>query len=140
MMHDKIKLGKGELEHIDDVEMAYSIRDARDYFLDAVKDVKPKVLDDLAGEPFRLYKAAGLAFERKRYEKEFENLELLDGRKAMFSAESQHRWNHPYWFGHFENKEVDYDENTRAMQKSIFDWSMRHNDRIDVGRNRLHAS
>jgi hypothetical protein len=58
----------------------------------------------------------------------------------MFRAESQHRWNHPYWFGHFENKEVDYDENTRAMQKSIFDWSMRHNDRIDVGQNRMHAS
>jgi len=48
MMHDKIKLGKGELEHIDDVEMAFSTRDARDYFLDAVKEVKPEVLDDLA--------------------------------------------------------------------------------------------
>jgi len=128
MMHDKIKLGKGELEHIHENGLSLSVSDARDYFLDAVKEVKPEVLDDLAGEPFRLYKAAGLAFERERYEKEFENLELLDGRRAMFRAESQHRWNHPYWFGHFENKEVDYDENTRAMQKSIFDWSMRHND------------
>lgn len=127
MMHDKIKLGKGELEHINDVEMPYSVRDARDYFLDAVKEVKPEVLDNLAGEPFRLYKAAGLAFERERYKKEFENLELWDGRKAMYRAEHQHRWNHPDWFGHFENKEVDYNENTRAMQKSIFDWSKNHN-------------
>jgi hypothetical protein len=127
MLQRKIKLGKGELEHINDVEMPYSVRDARDYFLDAVKEVKPEVLDDLAGEPFRLYKAAGLNFEREHYRKEFENLELYDGIRAMARLENQHRWNHPDWFGHFENKEVDYNENIRAMQKSIFDWSKNYN-------------
>jgi len=123
----KIKLGKGEFEHISDVEMPYSIRDARDYFLDAVKEVKPEVLDDLANEPFRLYKAAGLAFERELYKKEFADLEHFARIRAIAPLESQHRWNHPRWFEHFENNIVDYDENTRAMQKSIFDWSKSHN-------------
>lgn len=123
----KIKLGKGEFEHIRENGVSLSVRDARDYFLDAVKEVKPEVLDDLAGEPFRLYKAAGLAFERERYEKEFENLEHFARIRAIAPLESQHRWNHPRWFEHFENKEVDYNENTRAMQKSIFDWSKSHN-------------
>ncbi len=133
----KIKLGKGELEHTDDVEIPYSVRDARDYFLDAVKEVKPEVLEDLAGEPFRLYKAAGLAYERGCSEKEFENLELWDRRKEMFQAEKRHRGNHPDWSGHFENEEVDYDENIRAMQKSIFHWSKEHN--LDVNWCRARA-
>lgn len=127
MMHDKIKLGKGELEHIHENGLSLSVSDARDYFLDAVKEVKPEVLDDLADEPFRLYKAAGLAFERERYVKEFADLKLFDRIRATAPLESQHRRNHPRWFEHFENNIVDYDENTRAMQKSIFDWSKNHN-------------
>lgn len=119
MMHDKIKLEEGELEHIHENGLSLSIRDARDYFLDAVKEVKPEVLDDLAGEPFKLYKAAGLAFEREKYEKEFADLEYWDGFRAMARLENRHRWNHPDWFGHFENKEVDYDENSERCRKAF---------------------
>lgn len=137
MRFNKIRLGKGEFEHIDDVEMPYSTRDARDYFLDAIKEVKPEILDDLANEPFKLYKIAGLALDCERYEKKFENLELYDRIRAMAEVESLHRWNHPDWFGHYEKKEVTYNENTRAMQKSIFDWSEEHN--LNIGWCRARA-
>ena len=102
----KIKLGKGEFEHISDVEMPYSVRDARDYFLDAVKEVRPEVLEDLANEPFKIYKASGLAFDRKFYKEKFKELELWEGRKAFYRAESQHRYNHPDWSNNFEHNEV----------------------------------
>ncbi len=130
MRQRKIKLGKGEFEHIRSNGLTASVKDARDYFLDAVKEVAPEVLDDLAGNPYRLYKAAGLALDYKRYEKEFENLEFYDGIRAKAKIEHQHSWNHPRWENQFENSEVNYDENTRLLQKSIFSWSKKHN--LDV--------
>ncbi|MDQ3635428.1 MAG: hypothetical protein M3405_13100 [Acidobacteriota bacterium] len=140
MQQRKIKLGKGEFEHIDDVEMPYSVRHARDYFFDAIKEVKPEILDDLADEPYRLYKAAGLALERERYEKEFENLEFYDRIRAMARLESQHRWNHPSWYEHYEKKKVNYNQNIRALQKSIFDWSKKHNLNVDWCRARAYET
>ncbi len=127
MRQRKIKLGKGELEFIHEDGLSLSIKDARDYFLDAVKEVKPEVLDDLANEPFKLYKAAGLAFDREQIEKDIENTEFYDQIRIIAKEEQQHKWNHPDWQGHFEEKEVDYDDNILAMQKSIFDWSRKHN-------------
>ncbi len=127
MQQRKIKLGKGELEHVRKDGLSLSIKDARDYFLDAVREVAPEVLEDLANEPFKLYKAAGLAFKHERYEKETENLEFYDKIRAQARAEHLHRWNHPEWLEHFEDKEIDYDDNILAMQKSIFDWSKKYN-------------
>ena len=123
----KIKLGKGEFEHKRKDGLTLSITDARDYFLDAVKEVAPEVLDDLANEPYKLYKSAGLALDFEKYKKEFENLELPDRIGEMAKVKSQHRWNRPDWNGHFESKEVDYDDNILAFQRSIFNWSKKHN-------------
>lgn len=122
-----MKLGKGELVQIFEDGSSLSLNDARDYFFLAVKEVAPDVLDDLAGEPFTLYKAAGLAFDRKAFKKDIEDLEFADQIREMTRAETRHTWNHPDWDGHFENHEIDYDPNPADLQKCIFAWSKRHN-------------
>jgi len=122
-----MKLGKGEFEHVDEDGSTLSLNDARDYFLIAVNEVAPEVLDALANEPFKHYKAAGLAFDREAYNKEIEQLEFFDQVRAMIRAQSQHSLNRPDWPGHYETQEIAYDEKIAAMQKSIFDWSRKHN-------------
>jgi hypothetical protein len=133
----KIRLGEGELEHIRRDGLSASIKDARDYFLDAVKEVAPEVLDDLANEPFKLYKEAGLALDYEQYEKEFETLEKYDLIRAKSKIEQDHSFNHPRWEQHFEVGKVDYDEKILAMQESIFSWSKKHN--LDVAWCRARA-
>jgi hypothetical protein len=121
-----LKLGKGELEHILKDGSSLSMQDARDYFLFAVKKVAPDVLDDLAGEPFTLYKAAGLAFDRESFQQDIAHLEPFDQIRESTRRDQNHVWDHPDWYG-FEDHEIDYDSNLAALQKSIFDWSERHN-------------
>jgi hypothetical protein len=104
-----LKLGKGELKQISEVGSTLSMHEARDYFLIAVKEVAPAVLDDLADAPFKLYKAAGLAFDRETHEKDVRQFEV-DGHipQEYVKAHLIHTWNRPYWLEHFETREIDF--------------------------------
>ncbi len=125
-----MKLGRGELEHVLEDGLTLSVQDARDYFQMAIQEVAPEVSEDLAGEPFRLYAAAGLALDLESFKKSIQHLEFYDQIRAVAFAQTKHNLDRRNWTEHFEDHNIDYDPKRAKMQESILKWSRKHN--LDV--------
>jgi hypothetical protein len=96
----------------------------RNRFLEAInenRDAK-RVLEDLHGEPFRLYLEAGLGFNMDGCTDS-----LDDDERARESARewTRHLWNHPEWQDKFESGPIAYDARKESFRQSLFQWSRR---------------
>ena len=58
------RLGGGEVDDAVGEQIRF---DARRRFLNAIRDIKPKVLDDLADQPLAAYRSAAAARDRRLY-------------------------------------------------------------------------
>ncbi|MDQ3754018.1 MAG: hypothetical protein M3371_04730 [Acidobacteriota bacterium] len=120
---DIIRLGKEEYSPITRDALPSPVRVARQIFLNLIAREARHVLDALAGKPFEYYKAAGLAFDRTKCDRETDNLSSFDKIRVEARAEGLHRFNHPSWRNDIETADLAYDENLRRLKESIVAWS-----------------
>lgn len=97
--------------------------DLRNRFFEAINEYARHVLNDLHGEPFRLYIKAGLGFNVDAYTGGHE------GAKKKAQGWTKHQWNHPKW-DKFENGPIGYNARKETFRKSLFEWARRN--RLDT--------
>jgi hypothetical protein len=152
--NDKVpKFGHGQYESALRNESPPSVKHARSYFLDVVKTLAPIVLEDLGGEPYRLYWEAQLCFEAnetsgkrdlvarhiwtsyqrpswREIEHPFRNPLLtnsLDDEDEYMSEVSTHQFRGE---NAVANTPVEMSERISEFRDSLFNWSRRH--RLDT--------
>jgi hypothetical protein len=119
-------LGLGKFEATPDGVAPTWVERARDYFLDRLAELAPHVMDELAGEPFELFKQTNLYFESdpqriKRLERLDTEVGRLRKNKRAAELAILSRSNRPLW----EVFEPG-DEIVIAFEKAMRDWSIRH--------------
>jgi hypothetical protein len=129
--NDKVpKFGRGQYESAPRNEVPPSVKHARSYFLDVVKTLAPTVLEDLGGEPYKLYWEARLCFEANK----------TSGKRDLVARHIWKTHQRPSW-GEIEHPfrnpllddaatPVERDERVREFRDSLFNWSRRH--RLDA--------
>jgi hypothetical protein len=100
--------------------------DLRNRFFDAVNRHASHVLEDLHGEPFRLYIEASLGFNSDTSEKDTDNLNAEGLANKRAQDWTKHFWNRPEWRRKFENGSINYDSRKEAFRQSLFEWSRRN--------------
>ena len=146
------KFGHGEYESAHRNEVRPSVKHARSYFLDVVKMLAPAVLEDLAVEPYRLYREARLCFEVNdspgerdlvarhiwtsyqrpswgEIERPFKN-PLLDESSSGDEYEAGPPIRRHIGKGKKDTTAADENERINEFRESLFNWSRRH--RLDM--------
>jgi hypothetical protein len=100
--------------------------DLRNRFFEAVNMHAMHVLEDLCGEPLRLYIEAGLSFNVDTCENDTNNLNADEKARKRAREWTKHRWNRPEWQPKFENGPIAYDTRKEAFRQSLFEWSRRN--------------
>lgn len=100
-----------------------SKEDLRNRFLKAVNNYARHVLDDLYGEPFRLYLEAGLGFNEDVYSDDLDSYERAIKRESGWT---RHLCNRPEWPRKFERGPIAYNIRKESFRQSLFEWSRRN--------------
>lgn len=103
-----------------------SKEDLRNRFLTAVSKYARHVLEDLSGEPFKLYLRAGLGFNVSAPKNSPQEPEAHERGRREAKESSRRGWSRPEWQRHFENNSLAHNSRKAAFRKSLFEWSRRN--------------
>lgn len=98
--------------------------DLRNRFLEAVNRNRQarRVLQDLYGEPFKLYLEAGLGV---KLDDSGDHLDADQQARKNWRAWNRHLWSRANWQDKFECGLITYNSRKEALRKCLFEWSRR---------------
>lgn len=149
---DNFRVWNAKFEKAVGKESLPSVQMARNYFLKAVAERAPEVLQDLSREPFRRFRATNLFYEadanraeetrihnlileeiaENSSEKLFDEHYRLTARRLAWTRYERPTWKHiekPYKspFATFYLKPTRRDTRIKRFAQSLFAWSFKHN-------------
>jgi len=103
-----------------------SKEDLRNRFLEAVSKHARHVLEDLSGEPLKLYLRAGIGFKVETHKNKPVKTDAHESGRREAKESSRRSWSRPEWQRNFENSSLAYKPRKEEFRQSLFEWSRRN--------------